>query len=129
REILSVGDIVLVQGTTDALERLKRSGQVLVLDDRISVTRTARASIALPTMSGVVVFAAFGLLRISLAALLGVALMLATHCMSWRDALGALDRRIILVIVVSLALGLALTATGAATYIATLYVALTGGLP
>src|SRR5690606_33095245 len=38
--VLEVGDIVLVQGTTDALERLKRSGQVLVLDGRITVPRT-----------------------------------------------------------------------------------------
>ncbi|MBN1239749.1 MAG: SLC13 family permease [Gammaproteobacteria bacterium] len=129
REILSVGDIVLVQGTTEALERLKRSGQVLVLDGRITVPRTERASAALTIMAAVVVFAAFGILRISLAALLGVALMLATRCLTWRDAMGALDRRIILVIVASLALGLALTSTGAANYIASLYVALTGDLP
>jgi di/tricarboxylate transporter len=129
REILNVGDIVLVQGTTDALERLKRSGQVLVLDGRITVPRTERAAAALTIMSAVVVFAALGILRISLAALLGVALMLATRCLTWRDAVGALDRRIIMVIVVSLALGLALTSTGAATYIASLYVALTQALP
>src|SRR5690606_5753327 len=78
RETLRVGDIVLVQGSTEALERLKRSGQVLVLDGRITVPRTERASAALTIMSGVVLFAAFGVLRISVAALLGVALLLAT---------------------------------------------------
>jgi di/tricarboxylate transporter len=129
RETLRVGDIVLVQGSTEALERLKRSGQVLVLDGRITVPRTERASAALVIMSGVVAFAAFGVLRISVAALLGVALLLATRCLTWRDALGALDRRIIFVIVASLALGLALTETGAAAYVASLYVALLGDLP
>jgi di/tricarboxylate transporter len=128
-EILNVGDIVLVQGSTEALERLKRSGQVLVLDGRITVPRTERASAALTIMAAVVAFAALGVLRISIAALLGVALLLATRCLTWRDAIGALDRRIILVIVASLALGLALTATGAAAYIASLYVALVGSLP
>src|SRR5690606_31287494 len=59
----------------------------------------------------------------------GVALLLATRCLTWRDALGALDRRIILVIVVSLALGLALTETGAAEYIASLYVSAIGSMP
>src|SRR5690606_188531 len=129
REVLDVGDIVLVQGSTDALDRLKRSGQVVVLDGRISVPRTERASAALAIMIGVVSFAALGVLRISIAALLGVALLLATRCLTWRDALAALDRRIILVIVVSLALGLALTETGAAHYIASLYVAAVGSMP
>ncbi|MFO7287685.1 MAG: SLC13 family permease [Gammaproteobacteria bacterium] len=129
REVLEVGDIVLVQGSTEALERLKRSGQVVVLDGRITVPRTERASAAFAIMAAVVAFAALGVLRISIAALLGVALLLATRCLTWRDALGALDRRIILVIVVSLGLGLALTETGAAEYIASLYVSAVGSMP
>src|SRR5690606_15708953 len=52
-QTLHVGDIVLVQGSTSALERLKRSGQVLVLDGRITVPRTERASAALAIMTGV----------------------------------------------------------------------------
>ena len=129
RETLHVGDIVLVQGTTAALERLKRSGQVLVLDGRITVPRTERATAALAIMAGVVAFAAVGVLRISVAAILGVALLLATRCLTWRDVLAALDRRIIFVIVASLALGLALTETGAAAYVASLYVAMIGAAP
>src|SRR5690606_17607178 len=129
RETLHVGDIVLVQGTTAALERLKRSGQVLVLDGRITVPRTERATAALAIMAGVVAFAAVGVLRISVAAILGVALLLATRCLTWRDVLAALDRRIIFVIVASLALGLALTETGAAAYVASLYVAMIGDAP
>jgi di/tricarboxylate transporter len=43
--------------------------------------------------------------------------------------LAAIDRRIVLVIVSSLALGTMLMATGAAEYIAEVYVALTGGWP
>ena len=128
-EILNVGDIVLVQGTTVALERLKRSGQVLVLDGRITVPRTERAEAAMIIVVGVVAFAALGVLDISIAAILGLALMLITRCLTWRDTLGTLDRQIIMVIVASLALGLMLTATGAAEYIALLYVALTGALP
>src|SRR5690606_8960753 len=128
-ELLNVGDIVLVQGSTEALERLKRTGQVLVLDGRITVPRTERASAALAIMAGVVGFAALGVLRISIAALLGVALLLAARGLTWRDALGALDRRIVLVIVTSLALGLVLSETGAAQYIASLYVSAIGSVP
>ncbi len=128
-QALHVGDIVLVQGSTGALDRLKRSGQVLVLDGRITVPRTERASAALAIMIGVVAFAAFGVLRISVAAMLGVALLLATRCLTWRDALGAINRPIVFVIVASLALGLTLIETGAALYIASLYVAMIGDVP
>jgi di/tricarboxylate transporter len=126
---LDAGDVILVQGSTMALERLHRSGKLLVLDGRLHLPRTGKAAVAAAIMVGVVSLAAFELLPISLAALLGLLLMLGTRCMTWRDALDALDRRIILVIVASLALGLALTATGAAAWIASLYVALTEGLP
>lgn len=127
--VLHAGDVVLLQGSRQGLERLKRSGQVLVLDGRIDLPQRAKASLALLIMAAVVVVAAFGFMRISLAAVLGVALMLLTRCLSWKDVVGAIDRRIIMVIVASLALGLAFLATGAADYIAQVYVAVTGGLP
>jgi di/tricarboxylate transporter len=68
-------------------------------------------------------------MRISVAASAGLTLMLLTNCLTWRDALAALDRRIVMVIVASLALGLALMATGSTEYIAALYVAGTEGMP
>ena len=127
--LLRAGDVVLVQGSSRGLDRFKRSGQALVLDGSIELPRPTKASLSLMIMAGVVVVAGLGLMRISQAALTGVALMLATRCLTWNDVRGALDRRIILVIVASLALGLALMATGAAEYIAELYVAATDGLP
>ncbi len=126
---LRAGDLILVQGSTKGLERLKRSGQALVLDGSIDLPRPAKASLALLIMAGVVVVAGTGLLRISQAAVIGVALMLLTRCLTWNDVRGAIDRRIIMVVVASLALGLALMATGAAEFIAELYVAATDGLP
>jgi di/tricarboxylate transporter len=127
--ILRAGDVVLLQGSAKGLEDLKRRGQVLLLDGEIELPRPTRASLALLIMGGVVTVAALGFMRISLAAVIGVALMLAARCLTWRDLRGAIDRRIILVVVASLALGLALMATGAAEYVAQLYVGLTGRLP
>jgi di/tricarboxylate transporter len=127
--VLHAGDVVLLQGSSQGLDRLKRSGQVLVLDGRISLPQTGKGSLAIAIMATVVVLAALEFVRISLAAVLGVALMLATRILTWKDTVAAIDRTIILVIVASLALGLALMATGAAQYIAQLYVALTDGLP
>jgi len=127
--VLGAGDIVLVQGEAAELDRLKNSGQVLVLDGRIPLPQAERAAIALGIVGAVVVLAATGLVPIAVASFAGVGLLLATRCLGWQDALAALDRRIVIVIVTSLGLGLAMLATGAAEYVATLYVALTGSLP
>lgn len=128
-EILGAGDVLLLQGSADAIEALRRSGKALVLDGNIDLPRPANAGLALMIMAGVVVVAATGLMRISIAAVTGVALMIATGCLTWNDVRDAIDRRIVLVVVASLALGLALIVTGAAEYIARLYVGVAGGLP
>jgi len=127
--ILEAGDVVLVQGAPRGIERLHRSGNLLVLDGRIHLPRTTKASLSMIIMIGVVVVAATGLMRISVAASVGLTLMLLTRCLTWRDAIAALDRRIVMVIVASLALGLALMATGSTEYIAAVYVVGTDGLP
>lgn len=124
---LEAGDVILVQGPPRAIERLHRSGALLVLDGRIHLPRTTKATLSMIIMVGVVTVAATGLMRISVAAAIGVAAMILTNCLSWRDVIAALDRRIVMVIVASLALGLALMATGSTDYIAALFVAGTSG--
>jgi di/tricarboxylate transporter len=126
---LEAGDVILIQGPPRAIERLHRSGNLLVLDGRIHLPRTAKSSLSMIIMIGVVIIAATGLMRISVAASIGLTLMLLTRCMTWRDAIAALDRRIVMVIVASLALGLALMATGSTEYIAALYVTATQTMP
>ena len=126
---LRAGDILLVQGPASGIEALKRRGRLLVLDGNIDLPQQAKATIALAIFSVVIVVAGLDLMRISLAAFLGVGLVLATRCLTWKEVIGAIDRRIVLVIVASLALGDLLMATGAAEYIAEVYVALTGSWP
>ncbi|HEX5788113.1 MAG TPA: SLC13 family permease [Woeseiaceae bacterium] len=126
---LRAGDVIVLQGAAAGLERLKRSGMALVLDGNISLPRPAKATLAFAIMLGVVLTAATGLLRISQAAFVGVGLMLLTRCFGWQDVRDSLDRGIILVIVASLALGLAMTATGAADLVAHAYVAVLGDMP
>jgi di/tricarboxylate transporter len=126
---LEAGDVILVQGAPRGLERLHRSGNLLVLDGRIHLPRTTKASLSMIIMIGVVAIAATGLMRISVTASMGLVLMILTRCLTWQEVISALDRRIVLVIVTSLALGLALMATGSTEYIAALYVSATNGLP
>ena len=67
-----------------------------------------------------VLSAATGLLNITVAALLGVILMLLTNVLTIRDAISALDAKIFLLVASSIMLSVALQETGGALYIADL---------
>ena len=122
---LRTGDVILVQGSSDAIAELRASGTMLVLDGTMDLPHTARANRALGIMSLIVGLAAFGVVPISVSAILGVLLMLLTGCLRWRDVGKALHIPVIMLIVSSVALGLALERTGAAEYVAQLFVAAT----
>jgi di/tricarboxylate transporter len=77
----------------------------------------------------VVITAAFGILPISISALLGVTAMLATRCLTWQDVADSLSSQVIMIIVASLALGIALTETGGALFIAQSFVSAVRILP
>ncbi len=126
--LLRAGDVLLVQGTRDAIDRLKASGNMLVLDGTTDLPHTGRANTALAIMGFVVISAALGWFPISVSAVIGIGLMLATRCMTWRDAVGALSIPVIMIIVASLALGEALLLTGMAQYLAAGFVGLVSGM-
>ena len=126
---LEMGDILLMQGSRKDIRELQDRHQLLVLDRAIHVPRAAKAPLAVSIMVGVVVSAALGWIPILASALFGTTLMLFTKCLSLDEARRAIDTRLILVIVTSLALGTALTGTGAANYLAIQFVALVRDLP
>ena len=126
---LRAGDVLLVQGSREAIVRLKDSGTMLVLDGTTDLPHTHNAKRALAIMGLVIGAAAFGILPISVSALIGLALMIVTGCLNWRDATNALSVPVIMTIVTALALGKALMGTGMAQYIAYLFVGAASGLP
>ena len=126
---LRAGDVLLVQGSGEAIQNLKDSGNMLVLDGTTTLPQTHHAKRALFIMGGVVLLAAFGILPIAVSAFLGLGLMIATGCLGWRDAAGALSIPVIMIIVTSLALGTALVGTGMADYLALSFVSVASGLP
>jgi di/tricarboxylate transporter len=123
------GDVLLVQGPRKSIAALRTTGRLLVLDATVDLPRTQRAPVALAIMFGVVAIAALGIVPIAVSALVGVILMLATRCLEWDDLTSALSVQVVMIVVASLALGLALMRTGGADYVAQLYVALASGLP
>ena len=125
---LRLGDVLLVQGTNENIEKVKQSGHFLVLDAIIELPLTKYAPRALIIMSLIIGVAAMGILPISISALAGSLLMLLTNCLKWQDVRRALSAQVILIVVASLALGSALVQTGATDYIAHQFVVLTQGL-
>mgnify|MGYP000041247487 FL=1 len=126
---LRAGDVLLVQGTRDAIASLRDSGSILVLDGTTDLPHTHRAKRALFVMGMVILVAALGIMPISVSALIGLGLMIATGCLTWRDSASALSIPVIMIIVTSLALGKALMGTGTAQYLATGFVSGTSALP
>ncbi|MFQ5982552.1 MAG: SLC13 family permease, partial [Woeseiaceae bacterium] len=126
---LRAGDVLLVQGSRDAIDAVKSSGNMLVLDGTTDLPRAHHAKRALAVLAFVVLAAALGFMPISISALIGVGLMLALGCLSWRDAVGALPTPVIMIIVTSLALGKALVGTGMAEYLAAGFVGIASNLP
>ncbi len=125
---LRAGDVLLVQGSSESISTLKDSGSMLVLDGTTDLPHTHNAKRALAIMGFVVAAAAFGIMPISVSAVVGLGLMIATGCLSWRDAGSALSIPVVMIIVTALALGKALMGTGMADYIAFSFVAAASGL-
>jgi di/tricarboxylate transporter len=125
---LRVGDVVLVQGDSSGINRLKQTGQVLILDSAIDLPHTAKAGVASAIMISVVVVAAVGLLPILVSSLVGVVLCLATRCIQWRQLRSAIDTNLVVLIVAALAMGEGLIRTGATAWLAGQFISFAGDL-
>jgi len=115
---LSAGDVLLVQGAPDRIERLRGRQDLMLLDASLVLARSPLAPTALAIMAAVLILAALKLLPIHVSAFLGVMAMLVTGCVRF-DGIGrALSLEIVLLIASSVALGQSFVATGAAGWIA-----------
>jgi len=117
--VLREGDVLVVQGPQEALDRMREHRGVIVLDGTAQPLPAARnARLAGAIFAGTVIVASTGILPIAAAAVIGVALMLTTRVLTLNQATNALDRRIFLMVGASLSLGAAMLETGAAAYLA-----------
>ncbi|MBW2459099.1 MAG: SLC13 family permease [Deltaproteobacteria bacterium] len=112
---LSVGDILLVQAPADHLDQIRAAGDFVVVEGvHRSIVNRKRAPLAMAIFLGMVAAVSFGITDILVAALAATFLMLVTRCINLREAYRALDARVLLLIIGTLALGVALNKTGAA---------------
>jgi len=125
---LTPGDVILVQGSLEAIENLKTNSNMLVIENEDLDLGTKRSFIPLYIMVGVAGLAASNLLPISIAAMLGLIGMLVFRLMKWSDVGNAMNIPIIMLIVASLSLGNALEITGGSDYLAELFVYATSSM-
>ncbi|MFH2051048.1 MAG: SLC13 family permease [bacterium] len=112
---LSVGDILLVQCGTHRLQRLRTESDLILLEDTVpKVANRPKAPLALAIFLTMVLAAATGVTDILAAALAGAFLMVLTGCLRLHEAYEAVEVPVLVLIIGTIALGAALTSTGAA---------------
>nr|WP_320014611.1 SLC13 family permease [uncultured Desulfobacter sp.] len=111
---LKIGDILLVQCPRNKLDKIRKSSDFVIIEDiHHAIVDREKAGIATGIFTAVVLAATLGLVDIMICALTGVFLMTFTHCLSLKDAYRSLESQVLLLIVGTLALGLAMQKTGA----------------
>ena len=125
---LEAGDTLLLGGLPDDFDRLRESRDLLLMERSASeVPMSAYAPRALAIFAATILSASTGFLPIAVAALTGAFAMVASGCLSMRQAAASFDRQIFMLVGASLAMATALERTGGAALIADTTVSLFEG--
>lgn len=124
---LEIGDTLLLSGTDEAIRSMRGDHNILLLEHSTEpVPIREKALTACAIFAGIILLSAFGISPIVVNALIGAILMIATGCLTLPQAVRAFDRQIYLLIGTSLAMALALEASGGAALIAREAIAISG---
>ena len=119
RTVLQVGDVLLLQGRTEAISALSEDGTVSVLnavnERRIDRPRAWRTTLI---FAGSLVLGTFNVLPLPVAVLLGAFTVFVTRCIAPIDAYREVEWRAIILVACMLALGEAMIGTGTAAFLA-----------
>ena len=125
---LMAGDVLLVQGRSEDVHRLKGNRDVVLIEwsaeELPALDHASRAGIIFLAF---ILSASSGVVPVVAAALSGAVAMVITGVLNLDQTLRAIDTRIIATIGTALALGVTLEATGGASYLADLLVAALAG--
>ncbi|GAB4173193.1 MAG: SLC13 family permease [Wenzhouxiangellaceae bacterium] len=120
QEKLHVGEIALLEIPKNALERLNRNSDVVVLDEYEDNFDRRRMIIAGSIVAGVVVLATVTPMPIVLTAIAGVIAMVATGCITKEDMYDDVSWDVIFLLAGIIPLGIAMTKSGAADWLGSL---------
>ncbi|MEZ5811732.1 MAG: SLC13 family permease [Rhizobiaceae bacterium] len=112
---LEPGDTLLVGGSETALQNLKDSHDLLLLEwSAETVPQRHKAGIAVVIFAAIVACAASGVVPTATAAIVGAFAIIATGCLTLQQAARAFDRQVFVLVGASIAAAVALEKTGGA---------------
>jgi di/tricarboxylate transporter len=116
---LKNGDILLLMGTEQAVQSLRASEDLLLVDrPALPAGRPPwHLRIVLGCIAGVILVSSFGLMNIEVAALLACSIVFLTGCLKPRDGYDAIEWNLLFLIYGMLAVGVAMEDTGTSVYI------------
>ena len=119
---LQPSDTLLILGSEEAVERLRKSEEVILLDQATTPMKNMKkkAPIVIGVLVGIIGVASFGILPISITAIIGVSVLLLCGCLKPQEAYQAIEWNILILIYGMLALGITMEATGASSVIASI---------
>ncbi|WP_338053344.1 SLC13 family permease [Pseudorhodobacter turbinis] len=127
---LRPADVLLLEGTKAAFERLDRSVDLVPMGVPMDRPyRRSHASLASLVLLAVVALAAFGIADIAILSMIAVAVLLVTCCLDSDEAWGFLDGGILVLIFSMLIIGIGLQETGAVALVADTIAPSLNGLP
>lgn len=116
---LEVGDTLLLQGRRSIMDALAEDPDFLMMREvEIPKVRTTHAVYAVTIMGVVVGLTAFGVLPILVSSIIGCVLMIATGCLTAKEAVESIDWMVIFLLAGLIPLGIAMEDTGTAHFLA-----------
>ncbi len=124
---LDFGDSLLIQGSVDKINLLRRERDFLLLDmPPLEVRRSHKAPLAIAILLGVLVVVTAGWLHVSAAMFTGALLMVLSRTLTMDEAYRSIEWKSVFLIAGMLPLGLAMENTGTARLLADQIVGLVG---
>jgi di/tricarboxylate transporter len=126
---LKASDVLLLQGSVDALERVRAEDDLLLLED-VSAhhPRRRKGRWAAAIFVGAVALGVTGVLPLALAFIAGGVALVLTRCMTTQEAYESVDWRLMVMIGSMIAFGLAMEKTGTAAFLSDVIVRHVSGL-
>jgi di/tricarboxylate transporter len=112
---LALGDIILVQSPLDHLEQIRSAEELIVIEDvHKSIVNRKKAPLAMGIFLLMIAATTFGIVNILVSSMTAMLLMILAGCISLREAYRSIDSKVLILIIGTIALGNALSITGAA---------------
>ncbi|MFN3209224.1 MAG: SLC13 family permease [Roseovarius sp.] len=127
---LRPADKLLLEGTAEGFDELRKSGDVVSVSEPAGrAFRRKQAPVAILALLGIVALAAFDVMPIGILALVGVAAILVLRCIDSDEAWSSIDGSILVLIFAMLIVGAGLEHTGAVEMLVAALTPWLDGLP